>query len=193
MDKKNILFFMAVPLLLFSCKEKKKTGPGKDQNFPVLSYIKSQIAAIDTSMYVIYKVTALDTLAGDTVYIPREQFREAAKDFLSIPDISSAAFDGHYTEDKKFDETLNKGMLIYTPVDPMKEEIQRQEVLVSAQGDKVTTIIINWAKSNKDSSVEKNMLWQTDKSFQVTTKKQLPGKPETISTLRVLWNMDGAQ
>ena len=83
-----------------------------------------------------------------------------------------------------FDETFNRVILTYLPVNPDKEEIQRQEVLIKPDpsGDKVTNIIIDNVINNQDSSVQKNMLWQIDKSFQVTTIRQLPGQPETTST-----------
>jgi hypothetical protein len=55
-------------------------------------------------------------------------------------------------------------------------------------GDKITSIIINSVNNSKDSSVQKRMLWQVDQSFQVITTRQLPGQPETISTIKVVWN-----
>ena len=32
------------------------------------------------------------------------------------------------------------------------------------------------------------MLWQVDKSFQVTTIRQLPGQKETTTTYKVIWS-----
>ena len=192
MKNKNVLALLLFPLVVCSCATKKKEQSSEEKNFPVLDFIKSQIADIDTSLYSIYKVVSTDSL-NDTTYIKREEFREAAKDFLNIPDLASAGYEGRYIEGKHFDETLNKVLITYTPVNPEKEEIQRQEVLVNAAGDKVTNIIIDQVNNTKDSTVQKKMLWQIDKSFQVTTIKQLPGRPETISTLRVLWNEDEGQ
>ena len=87
----------------------------------------------------------MDSLRTDTIYIHRENFREEAKDFLSVPDISASEYQDRYIEEKIFDETLNRVLLTYTPLNPEKEEIQRQEVLIKADpsGDKVTNIIIN--------------------------------------------------
>ena len=77
-------------------------------------------------------------------------------------------------------------VLIYTPLKPEKEEIQRQEVLIKPDpsGDKITNIIINQAIHTKDSSVEKRILWKLDKIFQVQPSRQLPGQPETSSTVK---------
>jgi hypothetical protein len=193
MIQKNILSVIAAVLLFCSCNGKKKQSNSTEKNFPVLGFIQSQVSDVDTSMYSIYKITIIDTLQPDTVFIPREQFREAARDFLNIPDISSPDFEGRYKEDKKFDADINKGIMVYTPISPAKEEIQQEQILVTPEGDQVTSIYIEWVKNTKDSSIEKKMLWRINKSFQVVTTRQLPGQAETISTLRVLWNGDEGQ
>ena len=185
--------FISIALLLFiSCKQKKETKPESERFFPVLSFIKSQVAQVDTSLYSIKKITYIDSIRSDTVYYPREQFRELAKDFLNIPDLADSKYEDRFIEKEDFDETLNRVIITCEPINPEKEEIQRQEVLIrpDPSGDKVTSIIIDHVISNKDSSVQKRMLWQVDKSFQVTTIRQLPGQPETISTIRVIWNED---
>lgn len=175
---------------IFSCKQKDKSK--HEKFFPVLSYIQSQVADIDTSLYSIRKIVSVDSITTDTIFIHREQFREAAKDFLSIPDLSSSKYEDRYTEEKQFDETMNRVMLTYIPLKSEKEEIQRQEVLIKPDpsGDKVTNIIINQVINSKDSSVQKRLLWMIDESFQIITIKQLKGQPETTSTVKVVWSED---
>jgi len=175
-------------LLLISCKQKEKND--KEKFFPVLSFIQSQVAEIDTSLYSIRKLVAVDSIQTDTIFIHREQFREAAKDFLSIPDLSTSEYDDRYTEEKQFDETMNRVILTYIPLKPEKEEIQRQEVLIKPDpsGDKITNIIINHILNTKDSLVQKKLFWKVDESFQVITIKQLNGQPETTSTVKVIWD-----
>jgi len=92
-------------------------------------------------------------------------------------------------EEKNFDETLQRVTLTYLPVNPEKEEIQREDVLIKPDpsGDIVSNIIINSYRESRDSSVEKKLLWQTDRSFQVTIIKQLPGQKETTTTFEVTW------
>ena len=180
-------------LSIISCGGKTKED--KEPFFPVLSYIKSQVADIDTSLYSIRKLTVIDNLKTDTIYLHRENFRDEAKDFLAIPDISSPSYRKRYTEEKLFDETLNRVLLTYTPLNPDKEEIQRQEVLIKPDpsGDKVTNIIINSVINTRDSSVQKNLLWKVGESFQATITKQLAGQPEKISIVKVIWNEDDQQ
>ena len=193
MKKIWLLLFISIALFSFiSCKQKKEAKPENERFFPVLSFIKSQVAEVDTSLYSIRKITYIDSIRSDTVYYPRNQFRELAKDFLNIPDLADSKYEDRFIEKNAFDETLNRVIITCEPINPEKEEIQRQEVLIrpDPSGDKVTSIIIDRMISTKDSSVQKRMLWQVDKSFQVATIRQLPGQPETSSTFRVIWNED---
>ncbi|MBL7743319.1 MAG: hypothetical protein JNN00_07540 [Chitinophagaceae bacterium] len=191
--KKTISFFLfSLSLMIISCHSKKKGISRQEKFFPVLSFIKSQVAHIDTSLYSLKKITFIDSTRTDTTYYHREHIRELAGDFLNIPDISGDGFSDRFKEDKQFDETLNKVIITYTPVKPAKEEIQRQEILITPDptGDKVTTIIIDHFINTRDSLVQKRLLWQVDKSFQVVTTRQLPGQPEINSTFKVIWNED---
>ena len=186
--KKTSLALSVLLALLSSCGSSDKE---KDEAFfPVASFLKSQVAQVDSTLNSIRQYNYIDSTRTDTVFIHRDQFRALAKDFLSIPDLTSSEFKGRYKEDKQFDETLNRALFTYTPVKPEKEFIQRQEVLIRPDpgGDKITTIIINSTINTKDSAVQKKMLWQVDRSFQVITTRQLAGQPETTTTTKVVWN-----
>lgn len=186
------LVLAAIFIVCFTaCKEKQKST--QEEFFPVLSYIQSQVAHVDTSLYSIRRIVPADSFRNDTIHMRREEFRDAARDFLSLPDISASKYAARYTQAKQFDETMNRVLLVYTPLLPEKEEIQRQEVLIhpgQGGGDKVTNIIIHSVVQTKDSLVEKRLLWKVDHSFQVVTTRQLPGRPETTSTFKVIWNED---
>lgn len=185
----NVLFrALAITVFLFAaCKAKKEKDPS-EKFFPVIAYIKSEIADVDTSLYSIRKIVILDSLREDTIYLRREAFRDAAVDFLSLPDISTSKYDDRYVESKQFDESLNRATLVYTPVKPENEEIQRQEVLIAPSGDQVKTIIVHSVTNNKDTTIEKRMFWSIHEQFQVTTIKQYKDDPEIISTYKVVWN-----
>ena len=85
---------------------------------------------------------------------------------------------------------LNSVIITYTPEDPENSVIQRQEMLITPDpaGDRVRNIFVDYLLNNRDSMVQKRMLWLVDRSFQVTTIKQKPGQPETIATTKVVWN-----
>ncbi|MEO8406092.1 MAG: hypothetical protein ABI480_15900 [Chitinophagaceae bacterium] len=188
--RQTFLFFLVCFFALTSCKSKTKEKPAGDKFMPVLSFIKDQVAHVDTSVYSIMKISYLDSGRADTSYIKREDFKTAAADFLSIPDISESDYGDRYKEDKQFDETLDRVIITYLPVNPDKETIQREEILIrtTPPNDKITNIIINTVVSTKDSLIEKKMLWKMDESFQVATSRQKVGEPETVSTYKVAWN-----
>jgi hypothetical protein len=183
------LIFLGIMFSINGCKHKEEKKE-EERFIPVLPILKSQVAQIDTSLYSIRKITFVDSTRSDTVFYRREQFRDLAADFLTLPDISDPKFRGRYKEEKQFDETLNRAIFSYIPVNPDNEVIQREQLLVKpgSPEDKITSIIIDYLLSNRDSSVQKNMLWQVDNSFQVTTIRQLPGQKETTTTYKVIWS-----
>lgn len=184
-------FIVLMSICVFlSCKSKKDVK--KEGFIPVLSLIKGQIADVDTSLYSIRKIVLGDSSHNDTTYIPREEFKSAAIDFLNIPDITDPDFAGRYSESSSYDENINRAMIVYEPKDPQKEQIQREEVLINPDGEngKVSSIIINSVVSTKDSLLEKKLLWQIDKSFQATIIRQKLGEPETTTTYKVIWGED---
>ncbi len=189
---KQLFFFILPACILVSCGSKKEENKDGQPGFPVLPFIKSQVAHIDTALYSIIQLNYIDSTRTDTVYVHREQFRALAKDFLDLPDLTDKKYRDRYKEERLYDETLNRAIIVCLPINPEKETIQRQELVVTPSpsgGDsKINNIIVDYFFNSKDSAVEKKMLWQADRSFQVTTIRQLPGKPETISTTKVIWN-----
>jgi hypothetical protein len=174
---------------MLSCKNKKTDEETKNQKFfPALSFIKSQVAHVDTSVFRIIKIVQKDS-TSDTTYLKREEFREAAKDFLTIPDITSDELKDEYTETKLFVPDLKQVALNYMPKEPDKE-ISRQEVMIKpdANGDKVQSIFINRITDNKNGSIQKILFWEVDKQFKIVTLIQSPDKPETKETVKVVWN-----
>jgi hypothetical protein len=189
MKKNTLLIIFCGCLIGFSCKHKEKTGAGEAGIIPVLPYIKSQLAMIDTSLYSIKKIEVYDTLPPDTLDIPREQVRLLAQSFTDLPDISLKKFAGDFTQIKNYYEDLNRISFVITPVKPSAAGIQKQEIIIlpDSEGGKMNKIIIDQDRTNRDSSVKKNLIWQAGEYFQVTTIRQLPGQPEKVHTLKVTW------
>lgn len=186
--KKWSYLLVASLVSIAACKQ--KSGEEKKQFVSIRSYINSQVADIDTSLYTIIKLDYVDSSHIDTTYVPRENFRALARDFLELPDIADKDNSKDYREETRFDEMLNRVAITYVPEKPEKSLIQRQDMLITpdASGGKVRTIIIDYLLNNRDSIVQKRMLWQVDRSFLVTTIKQKAGQPESISTTKVIWN-----
>jgi hypothetical protein len=186
----QILPFSVIAFILIFPGCKSKETQNKEAFFPILSYIKSQVAQIDTSLYQIIKLTGTDS-AWDTTYIKREDVRAYAADFLQLPDLTSKELAAKYDESKFFDASLNKVIITYRPRPGNKDvEIQREEVMIepdSETGDKVRNIVVDKIVTSADSSVTKRMLWNVGESFQVTTIIQKQNKEDSTSTIRIKW------
>jgi hypothetical protein len=185
------ILLLSIILTITSCKQKEEA---ETKNFiSVLSLIEKQVSHIDTSLYAITKIVYTDSLHSDTTYIPREDFRSVAKEFLDIPDLSSKKIAALYKEETRYDELLNRVIITYSPVNADEVEIKKQELQVTpnvATGDKVNNVLINRVINNRKGFLKKDMLWQMDKSFQIVTTTQQPGQPEKITTTKVTWNED---
>jgi len=180
-----VTIIVSLLFLFWCCRDKEKP----ESYLPVTSIIKGQVNHIDTSLYSIIKVTYIDTARSDTAYVKREEVRDLAKDFLTIPELSKT----NYTEENIAGPTNGVSTFTYKPIHPEKEELKQVDLIIDpsleAQGkSQITTIIIDKLFSNRDSSVEKKLLWQMDRSFQVTTIKQLPGQPEVYSSYKIIWS-----
>jgi PBP1b-binding outer membrane lipoprotein LpoB len=190
--KKILLTGLAgLTLFLFSCKDKKK--PENKGYISVTSLIEKQVAHVDTSLYSIVQVIEKDSLHKDTNYIPREKFRETAREFFELPDLTNPEVAERFKEDKMYDTIYRRVIISYTPVDPKKEEFKKIELLISQEikedgSNKVTNIIVDRVVNNRDGFLQKKMLWRTDRSFLIVTTTQLPGQAEITTTNRVTWN-----
>ncbi|HZF64664.1 MAG TPA: hypothetical protein VEZ55_09270 [Chitinophagaceae bacterium] len=183
--------FLCVLLLLVfmcSCKNKEEQQNEQERFFPVLSFLKSQVAHVDTSMYRIIKVVRRVS-GNDTSFVKREEFRKEAKDFLDLPDISSKKLKDDYKETQLYDQDLDQVILNYMPKED-DAEITRQEVVIKPDpgGDKVQSIFVNTVKNSAQERTQKIMLWEVDKRFRITTSIQKANMPESTETVEVIWN-----
>lgn len=192
----HLVSVTAMVLLFTACKTKEKKDAVKFVS--VQSLIEQQAAHIDTSLYSIRKIVTHDSLHSDTSFIAREKFREAAKEFLEIPDLSDPKIARRFKEESRYDTLIKRVIITYIPLDAQKEEIKKQELVVSTQLDnngynKVTNIIVDRVINNRDGFKSQQMLWRMDKSFLIITTTQKPGEPEVATTTKVAWNEEDLQ
>lgn len=194
MQKISSLIAVVIILFLASCKHKDE---GKSSFISVVSLIRAEVAHVDTSLYPIVKTITYDSTHTDTFYIPREEFAKEAKDFLEIPDLSEKKTAKRYKEEPpRYDESLGRVIFKYTPLKPENEEVKSQEFLatpVPGADAKINNVIIIREISNRDSFLQKKLFWQMNRSFQIITTSQKPGKPEVTTITKVAWNEDPYQ
>jgi hypothetical protein len=185
------------PLTVLLCSASMYIGCKHKKNdvFPVLDFIKAQVANVDTSVYSIVKLVPKTDSTYDTTYVKREEFKQLAKDFLETPDISKT-LGGKYTEERMMNNDLGLAVFIATPKDA-DLEVRRQEVRIEpgsdapgATNDKIKSIYIEKVKNDKDSSVMKRMTWYADRKFQIVTITQKANNEEKTSVMEVVWNQE---
>lgn len=186
----KFLYYLLFSVVFFSCKEKNKRSAPDAEFFPVLSYIKGQVAQIDTSLASIIQIEKTNNGQPDTTYIKREDFKMVAKEFLQLPDISSAEIKEDYEVTNMYDDLLDAFIFTYTTNDE-EHEIKKQDVILEPQTDgksKIKSIVIDKWVTRDDSTIHQNMLWDADKRFLIITKIDKAGQPEKIKTQEVKWN-----
>lgn len=185
----NLLSLLAMLAFIAGCKEKKPLS--EEKLFPVLPILQSQIAAVDSSVVPIRRYIQRDSTHTDTIFIDRQEFKKLVADFLELPDISQPKYASRFRETTNYDESLDLAIIHQEAVDKEDELIQNQEILIkpSSEGDKVKNIIINTQLNKKKSSIQKRMLWNADQGFLITTIAQEDGKPETVTTVKVDWEL----
>ncbi|MER3499026.1 MAG: hypothetical protein C4308_10535 [Chitinophagaceae bacterium] len=181
---KKIFVIASAMLLLFACKSKKK-----NDYFPVISFINSQVKHVDTSLYRIIKVVTVDS-TSDTTFIRREDFRALAKDFLESPDLTRYSIGKKYKEEKFYDQSLNRVIFTYTPIKNNVEVLSEQVTIAPTLSgeDEVKSIIIEKMKEEDGSMLHQRLLWQVDESFQVVDIIEKNGKPVSTKKTEVIWN-----
>ena len=182
MNKWLLLIFIP---LFFSCTD--AAPENKEPFFPVRSYLQSQVAHIDSSMYRIIKITTVDG-KKDTAFVQRQDFKNYAKDFTDLPDIAQSNLRDDYTESQIYDEEMQTAVLNYMPLGK-EGEIRRQDVFIAPDrnGDKVKTIFIERITEQNGKPVRKLLTWEVDRKFKIVTITQQNTKNEKIETVEVLW------
>jgi hypothetical protein len=186
---KQNLFSVAVLLLLLlytACKNKSRSND--EEVISALSIIKGQLNHLDTSLYQVTKYETTNEKT-DTAWLKREQVREFAAPFISLPDISEDKYRDQYTEERLIDAGQEQLSITYT-ANKENAEILKQIFIIKLEdisGGNVHSIYIDRFIQNKDSSVQQKLYWEIDKHFSVGNIIQKNNAPETTHQLKVEW------
>ncbi len=195
--KLNIIIWLVISASIVCCKSKKQEGGGEGF-VSIISIINSQIAHVDTSLYSIIKLVTIDSLKTDTIYVKREEFAEVSKDFLALPDLSNPKIAKEYKKETRYDTLTKKATISYYPMDG-KNEIKKIELMASVMevekdgNNKVTNLLVEKGKTDRNGSLIQKMYWNTDRNFSIITFSQQPGQSEKVETVKVIWNEDSYQ
>ena len=178
--------------IFVSCKnkqEKKRDIPVADF-FPVKDYINGQVAKLDTSAYSFQKMETLDGIS-DTSTIKNKEVKQFAKDFIELPDISSKEIKDDYEINHLYDEELEAFAFTFTTKEdhPIKSEHVVVEPMPNAEGkNDIKSIFVDMWQTNANTAIRKNLFWEANKSFQVTTTTEPEGGKASTKRVRIVWN-----
>lgn len=190
--KKQFLIFASIITILTACGNQKaaETEAADGAFFPVVSYLKGQVAHIDSSLYTLIQVNKGE-IGSDTVYLQREAFKTAAQPFTALPDITAGKLKDKYRESRLYDETLDRFIITYTPKEHDEDlEILRQDVVITpntGDGDRVESIYIERQQSGSDSTVQQKMSWEVATGFSIRSIIQKKNSPEKLQNTEVAW------
>jgi hypothetical protein len=198
MNKLLSLLLIGFITTIISCKGKKTESVSNNSLIDVVSIIKAQIKHVDTSLFSIIKLEWADTTHTDTTYIKREDFEAVAKDFLQLPELSNPKIAKDYKQESRYDSLTRKVIISYFPKED-KNEIRKIELMASVDeigkdgNNKVTNILVEKGKTDRNGSLIQKMYWNADRNFSIISFSQLPGQPEKTTTTKVIWNDDSFQ
>ena len=181
--------------MIIGCKDNEQ--PPVNQNvpdstktnkayFPVLDFLKGEIMMVDSLSAGIQKYIVKDS-KSDSSYIPLEEFKRIAKEFLP-EDLNSEAFEKNYKETAFFDQTTHLYTFTYS-TDNKDLDVQRVDVLVNnGEGfDKVKSVYIEKYIISADTSTVKKMYWKAGRSLLINSETiRASGNPE-LQQLKVVW------
>jgi hypothetical protein len=187
---KNCIYFIAILLILASCKNKKalKTEkPNSDSTkfYALSSFFKEQIVDVDLRAYTIYFIKELNG-KRDSIGIDKDLFKSMASTFLN-KDVSTPGMHDKFTESVFHDLSTNSYTLNYRPKS-VNEPIQNIDILLDENTNIVKRVFIRIETMNKDTSIIEQWNWKADKSFQINRFSKTPSGFVSNEFNYVNWN-----
>lgn len=185
-----VFLFMAVAACNNAGESGNENGSDncKKQYYPIAGYIESQLKYLDSVPLAIIHYTTIDNVT-DTSITGKSDFRKSIGNAFIQSDISSAERKKNYDETSFIDASLGVITLTYTPRKNVNDlPVNKIDVLLNYDNSAIKTIYIEKTLKSGDSTVLKKMLWNANKSCQVTSiieKDNLPAK--TIQE-RFVWD-----
>lgn len=156
--------------------------------FPVLDFIKSEIAYVDSLPIGIMKYTT-ENGKTDSGYIKQPEFHQLAQEFIP-PALEKESFEREFSETSFFDNTTQYSNFLYS-TDNRNLSLHRVDVISKPEDvvyNKVKSIYMEKSFQRGDSFITQKMYWKTGENFSINTEITT-SKPETITRqVKVVWN-----
>jgi hypothetical protein len=191
------LLLPALLLLAIACKHKPEQPAAHtpqpndstaDNKFlPVADFIKSDIIKVDSFAGGILKRVNKNG-KKDSVYIQMPEFKKLASQFI-FPELDSALFNQHMTENSMMDNTTQLLEFIYTP---KQVDWPLRKVMIflkpSLADDQVSRIYIEKDFTRGDTTIHQKLNWNIQEYFYTITIQQPNNGPAVTTMEKVIWD-----
>jgi hypothetical protein len=194
--KRINLLIPALLLLAVACKHKPKdqgVAATRDSTeiknyLPVADFIRGDIARVDSFSGGIVRKIITNGKKKDSGFIQLPAFHQLANQFL-LPELDSASFHEHFTENSLMDETTQMIQFIYSG---KTAEWPMRNVMVylkpSLNNDKVNRIYMEKEFTNGDTAIQQRFTWKMQEYFYIITVKQPKDGPAVTTMDKVIWD-----
>lgn len=185
------ILYAAFTSFLFSCKsDTQKSKIQESTNdfipfFPVKQYLDSQIHHVNTTPYFMYKVTS-DSANTDSSIVTLKDFNTLATSFTNT-DITDKKVKKYYKESVFHDLSTQSIVISYTTY---KSDliVQKVDVLLDDEHQKVKRIFIDKKIATNDSIVFEKLGWKANESFSINRIIQTKNRKEYTQKNTIVWN-----
>lgn len=186
----HIQFFILTALISSACNSGNETPEFEQTNktfFPVHSFIKSELAEIDSLPIAVFRYVSREGKT-DTSIIEKNLFRSQTEEFIQ-PDITTPELKDLYRETVFQDNSINAITLSYVPKD-QDAIIRKIDVYVNPDNEKVKYIYIEKSEDKADSNFVRKMIWTAGKHFQVSTVISVNNRLLSESQEKYSWGFE---
>ena len=182
----KLFFFLAFTITILSCTS-SETGKDKPEFIDVASYLKGQLAYMDTIPFAFEKTVLHDSVYTDTTFLSKEQLKAIVLAFLP-EDLEQKTFQKLYTETSFADASTNFITLTYEPEGKKDLPVQRIDVYVNPETQQIAKLFMVRKADTKDSSLTQQLLWKHNKSCKLITTVYKANDQEKVLSEKINWN-----
>jgi hypothetical protein len=185
------------PLAILSClfclscgnrnnsKQNKATVADTANFYPVADFFRQQIEYVDLRDFSIYRTRIIDG-KKDSAALRKDDFISFAKSCLQKVFAEPGAKAG-YKETVFEDLSTDSYTLNYTAIDPSRE-VHSIDVLLSIETRIAKRVFIKSRYNRGDTTVDEQLSWKADKSFQLTRSLQAGNGYQSTELNYINWN-----
>ena len=197
----RFILVAALALVMYACNESRdnpanentaqstadSTASDDSPYFPVTSYLKSEIAYVDSLPVGIMKYRTSGA-KQDSSYIKLEEFHQLASEFLA-PELTDSMFRRSFNKTSMYDQSNSSGVFFYNTKDSATS-VKRVDVVTGkgAVYDEVKSIYIEKETIAGTNAVTKKMYWKPGRNFQIITLTPDANGKLNSEQVKVVWD-----